>query len=358
MELDEIVALSVKHNASDLHLCCGHLPWWRCQGQLTTPPGLAPVSDETLHQFCDDWLSDEQQQQLLSHGHCDTAVTTVSGIRLRACIFRRNGGMSLALRILRQQIPSMESLGIPAICHRLTGENTGLILFTGATGCGKSTSLAAMINTISRQRALHIITLEDPVEYIYDSQRSLIQQREAGRDFSCFSQGLVAALRQDPDIIMLGELRDPQTIRLALTAAETGHLVLATLHTRTAAQAVERLVDSFPPGEKAFVSARLAACLTAVIAQRLVDDDKQAGQQRAEFEVLVNTPAVASVIREGKTHLLAGIIQTSSADGMQCFPPSAAREAGKPTQDRRIVSDAVSAVQNSIWPGSVKGQQR
>ncbi len=350
MELDEIVALSVKHNASDLHLCCGHLPWWRCRGVLTTAPGLAPVREATLQQFCDDRLSEEQQQQFRTHGHCDVAVTTATGIRLRACLFRRNGGLSLALRILRQKIPSMESLGMPAVCYRLTHENTGLILFSGATGCGKSTSLAAMTDALSRQRALHIITLEDPVEYLYDSHRSLIQQREAGRDFSCFSQGLMAALRQDPDIIMLGELRDHQTIRLALTAAETGHLVLATLHTSTAAQAAERLVDSFPSAEKAFASAQLAGCLTAVIAQRLVDDESDVTQQRAEFEVMVNTPAVASVIREGKMHLLAGIIQTSSADGMQCFPLSEnSHHRGEAQHNRRTVQ--VATVHSVVWPG-------
>ena len=350
MELDEIVALSVKHNASDLHLCCGHLPWWRCRGLLTTVPGMAPVTDATLQNFCDDCLTEEQLQQLRIHGHCDAALTMATGTRLRACIFRRNGGISLALRILRQKIPSMESLGMPAVCYRLTGESAGLILFSGATGCGKSTSLAAMMGAISRQRALHIITLEDPIEYLYDNHRSLIQQREAGRDFSCYSQGLMAALRQDPDIIIPGELRDNQTIRLALTAAETGHLVLSTLHTTTAAQTVERLVDSFPAGEKSLVSRQLAACLTAVIAQRLVNDEAQHTRQRAEFEVMLNTPAVASVIREGKTHLLAGIIQTSSADGMQSFPLAAGVVTTSSAQADWLGGEAGSGVAG-IWPG-------
>ncbi len=350
MELDEIVALSVKHNASDLHLCCGHLPWWRCGGQLTKLPGGTPVSNTIIKQFCADWLSEGQQQQLQRHGHCDTAVTLRQGVRLRACIFQRQGGLSLALRILRQQIPAIDSLGLPAICYRLAGQSAGLILLTGATGCGKSTSLAALIAEINHRRALHIITLEDPIEYLHQNHCSLIQQREAGRDFSSFSQGLTAALRQDPDIIMLGELRDSETIRLALTAAETGHLVLATLHTLTAAQSAERLVDSFPPAEKPQVSAQLAACLSAVITQRLVDSETAAGQRQAVFEVLLNTPAVASVIREGRTHQLSGIIQTSAAEGMQSFPPeNSPRSDDFPVRTAEVSAD-MPAGQGRRWP--------
>ena len=325
MELDEIVALSVKHNASDLHLCCGHLPWWRCQGRLVSPPDLPVISEKQLAIFCQRWLNSSQQQLLHREGHCDAGLTLASGLRLRVCVFRQQSGLSLALRLLRPQIPSMESLGLPPVSYRLIEKQAGLILVCGATGCGKSTSMAAMIAEINRRRGLHIITLEDPVEYLHHSTGCLIQQRQAGADFSSFHQGLIAALRQDPDIIMIGELRDHQTIRHALMAAETGHLVLSTLHTVTAAQAPERLTDSFPAAEKNQVRAQLAGCLSAVIAQRLTESDTRPGQLRAVFEVLINTPAVASVIREGRMHQLPGIIQTGAEAGMQSFPPPQGR---------------------------------
>ncbi len=319
MELDEIVALSVKHNASDLHLCCGHFPWWRCHGQLNVIDHVAPVTGQQLSQFCEQWLGHRQQRQLSRHGHCDLAITATDGTRLRACLFRQQYGLSLSLRILRAEVPDMKTLGIPAISKQILERRNGLLLVTGATGCGKSTSLAAMIRQVNTCAARHIITLEDPVEYLHHSHRSLIQQREAGVHFSTFSEGLTAALRQDPDIIMLGELRDSRTLRLALTAAETGHLVLATLHTVNAAQSVERLLESAPDGDKALVRTQLAQSLAAVISQRLISTGGPGAEQRAVFEVLVNTPAVANVIREGKTHQLPGLIETGIQSGMQSF---------------------------------------
>lgn len=319
MELDEIIALSVKHNASDLHLCCGHFPWWRCHGQLEALNNAAPVTGQQISNFCERWLGRLQQQQLSRQGHCDLAITATDGTRLRASLFRQQCGLSLSLRILRAEVPAMEALGLPAISYRLLERTNGLLLVAGATGCGKSTSLAAMIGRVNSSAARHIITLEDPIEYLHHSQRSLIQQREAGAHFSTFSEGLTAALRQDPDIIMLGELRDSRTLRLALTAAETGHLVLATLHTVNAAQSVERLLESAPADDKALVRTQLAQCLVAVISQRLLSTGTPGAEQRAIFEVLVNTPAVANVIREGKTHQLPGMIETGMQSGMQSF---------------------------------------
>ena len=319
MELDEIVALSVKHNASDLHLCCGHFPWWRCHGQLKAISHVAPVTGQQLSGFCERWLGRLQQQQLSRHGHCDLAITTADGTRLRASLFRQQCGLSLSLRILRTEVPDMQTLGLPAISYRLLERHAGLLLVTGATGCGKSTSLAAMIRQVNTCAARHIITLEDPVEYLHHSHHSLIQQREAGIHFSTFGEGLTAALRQDPDIIMLGELRDSRTLRLALTAAETGHLVLATLHTANAAQSVERLLESAPVGDQALVRTQLAQSLAAVISQRLISPGGPGTELRAVFEVLINTPAVANVIREGKTHQLPGLIETGIQSGMQSF---------------------------------------
>ncbi|MXP49718.1 PilT/PilU family type 4a pilus ATPase [Pantoea sp. Eser] len=297
MNLDEMVELSVKHNAADLHLCSGHLPYWRRQGKLETMPQQARLSTAWMAQFIDHRLDDPQRQQL------DLALTLATGQRLRASLFMQRNGLSLALRIIAAQCTTLESLRLPPIVPALLEQRDGLILITGATGSGKSTTLAALVDALNRQQARHIITLEDPIEFIHHSQQSLIQQREIGLHCTSFSLGVKAALREDPDVILLGELRDSETIRQALTAAETGHLVLATLHTRGAAQAVDRLVDVFPAEEKALVRS-----LKAVIAQRLVPsiEEKRIGL----FEVLVATPAIANLIREGKMHQIPALLQT------------------------------------------------
>ncbi|QGU86373.1 type IV pilus twitching motility protein PilT [Erwinia sorbitola] len=321
MDIEEIVALSVKHNAGDLHLCSGHSPFLRCNGHLTPVKDEPVISNEWLESFAVRWLSVTQHQELAQHGQVDFALTMPDGVRLRANLFRQRHGLSLALRIIASSCPAMESLHLPAMAHSLLNRNEGLILITGATGSGKSTTLAAMVGEMNQQQQRHILTLEDPVEYLHYSAQSLIQQREKGLHFSCFGSGLRAALREDPDVILLGELRDAETIQLALTAAETGHLVLATLHTRGAAQAVERLVDVFPGTEKSLVRSQLAGSLAAVIAQRLVS--AKAGRV-ALFEVLVNSPAVANLIREGKTHQLPALLQTGSQLGMQTFEQSMA----------------------------------
>jgi len=318
MDIEEIVVLSVKHNAGDLHLCSGHSPVWRRHGLLENLSDRPQVCHTWLEQFAAKKLSTEQQEELRQHGQIDFALT-LAGERLRANLFLQRGGLSLALRLIASHCPSVSSLHLPAVTTRLQQQQEGLILVTGATGSGKSTTLAAMIGSINQQQQKHILTLEDPIEFLHHSERSLIQQRELGQHFSSFSSGLRAALREDPDVILLGELRDSETIRLALTAAETGHLVLATLHARGAAQAVERLVDVFPGEEKNLIRSQLAGSLQAVIAQRLV----AAKQGRVGvFEVLVNCPAAANLIREGKTHQLPALLQTGSQLGMQTFAQS------------------------------------
>ncbi|WP_213730872.1 type IV pilus twitching motility protein PilT, partial [Citrobacter freundii] len=226
----------------------------------------------------------------------------------------------LALRLLPLDCPHLDDLQPPAVIPELLHSENGLILVTGATGSGKSTTLAAMVEYLNQHIEGHILTLEDPIEYRYTSRRCLIQQREVGAHCASFSAGLRGALREDPDVILLGELRDVETIRLALTAAETGHLVLATLHTRGAAQAIARLVDSFAATEKDPVRNQLADSLRAVLSQKL-EEDKQGGRV-ALFELLVNTPAVGNLIREGKTHQLPGVIQTGQQTGMQTFAQS------------------------------------
>ncbi|MDQ9127723.1 type IV pilus twitching motility protein PilT [Serratia fonticola] len=317
MDIDEFVALSVKHNASDLHLCTGHLPMLRIDGELQAVESGEILSQQQMEAWCQTQLSKTMWQQLQQVGQLDLALALAGGTRLRANFFLQNTGVSVALRRIASQCPTLAELTTPEIIPALLQREDGLILVTGATGSGKSTTLAAMIDFINRHQRRHILTLEDPIEFIHRSQRSLIQQRELGRDTHSFDDALRAALREDPDVILLGELRDTTTVRLALTAAETGHLVLATLHTRSAPKAVERLVDVFPAEEKAYVRAQLASSLQAVIAQKLLS--KLGGGRVAIYEILTATAAVSSMIREGKTHQLVSVLQTGAQSGMQTF---------------------------------------
>lgn len=317
MDIDEFVALSVKHNASDLHLCTGHLPMLRIDGELQAVESGEILTQQQMAAWCQTQLSQTMWQQLQQVGQLDLALALADGTRLRANFFLQNAGVSVALRRIASQCPTLAELTTPEIIPALLQREDGLILVTGATGSGKSTTLAAMIDFINRHQRRHILTLEDPIEFIHRSQRSLIQQRELGRDTHSFDDALRAALREDPDVILLGELRDTTTIRLALTAAETGHLVLATLHTRSAPQAVERLVDVFPAEEKTYVRAQLASSLQAVIAQKLLS--KPGGGRVAIYEILTATAAVSSMIREGKTHQLVSVLQTGAQSGMQTF---------------------------------------
>lgn len=315
MDMEEIVALSVKHNVSDLHLCNAWPPRWRRSGKLEPAP-FAAIDVEKVLNDC----LDEAQTVQFARGQVDFAITLPGQQRLRASAFIHRQGASLALRLLPTETPHLADLGGPAALPELLNEESGLILVTGATGSGKSTTLAAMVDHLNHHLDGHILTLEDPIEFVHHSQRCLIQQREVGRHTDSFAAALRAALREDPDVILLGELRDSETIRLALTAAETGHLVLATLHTRGAAQAVERLVDVFPAQEKEQVRSQLAGSLCAVVAQKLQCNPQNA--RVALFELLVNTPAVANLIREGKTHQLPGVMQTGQQAGMQTFTQS------------------------------------
>lgn len=316
MNMEEIVALSVKHNVSDLHLCNAWPARWRIRGNVEIAPFTTPDVETLL--MC--WLSEQQQVQWQKQGQLDFAITLTNSRRLRASAFVHQQGISLALRLLPLDCPCLDDLQTPAALPELLQSENGLILVTGATGSGKSTTLAAMVAYLNQHVAGHILTLEDPIEYRYTSQRCLIQQREVGVHCASFAAGLRGAMREDPDVILLGELRDVETIRLALTAAETGHLVLATLHTRGAAQAIARLVDTFPAPEKDPVRNQLADSLRAVLSQKL-EQDKQGGRV-ALFELLINTPAVGNLIREGKTHQLPGIMQTGQQTGMQTFTQS------------------------------------
>ncbi|MBC3377762.1 PilT/PilU family type 4a pilus ATPase [Serratia fonticola] len=289
----------------------------RIDGELQAVERGEILTLQQMSAWCQTQLSQTMWQQLQQVGQLDLALALADGTRLRANFFLQNAGVSVALRRIASQCPTLAELTTPEIIPALLQREDGLILVTGATGSGKSTTLAAMIDFINRHQRRHILTLEDPIEFIHRSQRSLIQQRELGRDTHSFDDALRAALREDPDVILLGELRDTTTVRLALTAAETGHLVLATLHTRSAPQAVERLVDVFPAEEKAYVRGQLASSLQAVIAQKLLS--KPGRGRVAIYEILTATAAVSSMIREGKTHQLVSVLQTGAQSGMQTF---------------------------------------
>lgn len=318
MDIEEIVSHSVKHNASDLHLCPRQPMRWRRQGKLEVCPETAPFPAELI----DKWFTETQKDRLVQQGQLDFSRTMESGIRLRGQAFCQQQGYALALRLLPAQCPDLSSLGMPAAVFPLLQYSDGLILISGATGCGKSTSLAAMVEQLNQQREGHIMLLEEPIEYLHQSGKSLIQQREVGRDCHSFASGLKAALRQDPDVIVLGELRDRDTLSQALTAADTGHLVLATLHARDAVQTIDRIVNTFPSSEKEWVRYQLAGSLRAVLTQQL--QMTQTGRRVVLYELLLNTCAVSHIIREGKTCQLPGILQTGQRTGMQSFEQSRA----------------------------------
>jgi twitching motility protein PilT len=326
MNMDELVAHSVKHNASDLHLCPGLAPIVRIDGELRSLKTLPPLGEDIITGWCEGFLGPRGRDALALSGQADGVTALAGGRRLRAHFFRQHTGVSAAFRLIPAQIPTLCALGVPPEITELLARSQGLLLVTGAAGSGKSSSLAAMVDHLNHLRRQHIITLEDPVEFIHQPDRCLIQQRQIGEHCRNFRAGLLGALREDPDVILLGELRDAATVRLALTAAETGHLVLATLHARHACQAVNRLLDAFCAQEQDFARGMLADSLLAVMAQKLVA--RQQGGRMGLFELMIATPAVRNLIREGKTHLLPGLLQTGKGQGMLTFEQNSRQRGG------------------------------
>lgn len=316
MHIEEIITKAINQNASDIHLATGTTPILRINGDLHKLFYPALTANEINH-FLQPILTIEQQQKLAHDLDLDFIYQTIEGHRLRSNVFYQQHGMSLALRIISKKIPTLTQINAPKICHQLCELKHGLILITGPTGSGKSTTLAAITNHINFHQSKHIITLEDPIEFIHMSEKCLINQREIQHHFLNYPNGLRAALREDPDIILLGEMRDLETIRLALTAAETGHLVLATLHTDSAAKAINRIIDVFPAGEKEIIRTLLADSLQAVIAQYLIKDARLG--RIAIFETLLATSAIRHLIRENKIAHIISAMQTGQAEGMCTF---------------------------------------
>ena len=321
MHLDELCELIVAEKGTDLHITVGIPPIIRVNGELlpTDYENCSPRDTQTMMYSI---LTDEQIQRFESTWELDFSYSPASRIaRFRVNIFKDKGNVAAALRVIPTKIPTLEDLGLPAIIEKLTHTKRGLILVTGPTGSGKSTTLAAMINHINLTRSEHILTIEDPVEYLHNHKLSVINQRELGMDTKAFGNALRAALREDPDVILVGEMRDLETMQLAVSAAETGHLVFGTLHTNSAATSVDRIVDSFPEGGKEQVRLQLSNNIQAIISQQLVPTTEQYKAQTGKGrigvqEIMIASAAIRNLIREAKAHQMTSIIQTSAKEGM------------------------------------------
>jgi len=314
MDITELLAFSAKQNASDLHLSAGLPPMIRVDGEVRRI-NLPPLDTKEVHELIYEIMSDFQRRDFEKDLEADFSFEVPGVARFRVNVFIQNRGPGAVFRTIPSKVLTMEDLGMGQVFRDIAAVPRGLVLVTGPTGSGKSTTLAAMVDFINEQRYDHILTIEDPIEFVHESKKCLVNQREVHRDTLSFNNALRSALREDPDIILVGELRDLETIRLALTAAETGHLVFGTLHTTSAAKTIDRVVDVFPASEKSMVRSMLSESLQAVISQTLIK--KQNGGRVAAHEIMIGTPAIRNLIREDKVAQMYSAIQTGNANGMQ-----------------------------------------
>lgn len=317
MAIVPLLESAIRQKASDLHLMAGHAPVFRVNGKLVASRDRVLTSSQTealARELLGRRLAEFQQAQEADFGY------EMGERRFRVNVHVERGCVAIAVRVVRKDLPTYEEIGLPESGQKLAESHNGLVLVTGPSGTGKSTTLAAMIGHVNATRAAHILTLEDPIEFVFPIDKGLVKQREVGSDTHSFAEGLRHALRQDPDIIMVGEMRDPETISSALTLAETGHLVLSTLHTNSAAETVHRIVDSFAEHQQAQVRAQLALSLRGIIAQTLLPNTD--GGRVAAHEIMINTPAIANLIRENKVEQIQTVLQTSRKDGMQTMEQS------------------------------------
>ncbi|MCM1105889.1 MAG: type IV pilus twitching motility protein PilT [Blautia sp.] len=310
----DIMEYSCARRASDIHLAPMSPLMIRVDGELV-PASDHSLSPEETEQVARSIMDDKQWEELEKMGELDFAYSFPGFSRVRVNTFKQRGTYGIALRILSVEVPAPEQLGLPRAVVDLTRKKRGLVLVTGATGSGKSTTLASLINIISENYAKNIITLEDPIEYLHKHKRSIVNQREVGLDTQSYANALRAALRQDPDVILVGEMRDLDTISIAITAAETGHLVFSTLHTNSTADAIDRMIDVFPPHQQQQIRVQLASVIEGVVAQQLLP--KVDGGRIAAFEVLLANPAIRNLIREGKAFQIPSVLQTGKKEGMQ-----------------------------------------
>jgi twitching motility protein PilT len=320
IHIDELLYIVTEKGASDLHLCPFVEPVIRVDGQLLRLNYEKAQPTQTQRMMYD-ILTNEQIQKFETTFELDFSYSLHKIARFRVNVYKDKGAVAAAFRLIPARVPTIRELNLPPVLEELTRRPRGLILVTGPTGSGKSTSLAAMINQINSERSVHIITIEDPIEYLHQHKYSIINQRELGQDTKSFAAALRSALREDPDVILVGEMRDLETIQLAITAAETGHLVFATLHTNNAAESIDRIVDVFPPGQQEQIRIQLANNLQAIISQQLLPRAGQPGRVPA-VEVMIATPAIRNLIRENKTHQIHTMIQTSGQLGMQTMDQS------------------------------------
>ena len=314
-QLKELLSITVAEQASDLHLSVDHPPILRLAGSLIPLVKKKKLSSEDTKNFADSLMTEEQKQRFLEKKEVDFSYNFVEeGARFRVNVFFQRGNVSCALRLIPVRIPTIKELNLPPILHQFVVPSQGFILVTGPSSHGKSTTLAVLIDEINHSRTDHIITIEDPIEYIFEDDRSIIDQREVYQDTLSFARASRSTFRQDPDVIMVGEMRDPETMATAITAAETGHLVFATLHTNSASQTIHRIVDSFSPAQQGQIRAQLSGSLLGIVSQRLIPRIK--GGLIPACEVLLNTPAVANLIRENKIHEIPLVIETSAEMGM------------------------------------------
>ncbi len=318
--VDDLLRIVVEKGGSDLHLSVGVPPIIRVDGQLL-PTNYEKVTPQESQRLVYDILTDDQIQRFETTFELDFSYSLARLSRFRVNVYRDRGNVASAFRVIPSRIPTLRDLSLPPVLEELTRLPRGLILVTGPTGSGKSTTLAAMINQINNERSVHILTIEDPIEYLHTHKFSIINQREVGGDTLAFANALRAALREDPDVILVGEMRDLETMQMAVSAAETGHLVFATLHTNSAATSVERIVDSFPPGQQEQVRLQLSNNLQAILCQQLLPRANQPGRICA-MEIMTASPAIRNLIRENKAHQITSMIQTSANLGMQTMDQS------------------------------------
>lgn len=352
MEIDELLRIVVDNQASDLHLTVGVHPTMRVWGKLTPMERYPVLTPEDTYQLAHSMMNTFQKQKFEKTWELDLAYSVPGLGRFRANVYKQRGAVGAALRAIPHEIPTVEDLNLPTILVELTRRPRGLVLVTGPTGHGKSTTLAAMINQINEERSAHIVTVEDPIEYLHEHKRSVVNQRELGFDTQSFPNALRAVLREDPNVVLIGEMRDLETISAALTIAETGHLVFATLHTATASQSIDRIIDVFPPYQQQQVRVQLASVLEAVVSQLLLTNQlflRRFGTQERltearkgaavgtirrtwpsleeigrvpAVEVMMTTPAIRNLIREAKSHQIESAIQTGGQYGMQTMDQS------------------------------------
>ena len=354
--VDEFLAYLVEAGGSDLLLTAGAPPWVRVDGELLPMEGAKPLTPEEIETFADKMFTKALAKVFLEHKQVDFSFNWRGKARIRANAFRQRGSAGLAFRLIPYHIPTFDELGLPGIIDEIVQRPQGLVLVTGPTGSGKSTTLAAMIDWINQHRRCHILTIEDPIEYVHRHNLAAVNQREVGEDAPSFALALRAALREDPDVLLVGEMRDLESIQTVLTIAETGHLVFATLHTNDTSQAIDRIVDVFPGIRQEQIRIQLANSLTAVLHQRLLP--RIDGGRVAAFEVLLGVPPVRNLVREGKTRQLRNIVATGQRDGMCTLESSLSRLVSEGIVDHESATKAsvyteevLTKMQSAAQPG-------